>query len=117
MAMEKPERKKREREKKPKEEKEKTWVTSYKLYKEGKSVDEVASIRGLNRSTIAGHLGRYIETGEIALEELVPPEHISIIRKAIQQAGTADGRGAIKALCPDDVTYDEIDNVLITFNL
>ena len=117
MAMEKPERKRREKEKKPKEEKEKTWVTSYKLYKEGKSVDEVASIRGLNRSTIAGHLGRYIETGEIALEELVPPEHISIIRKAIQQAGTADGRGAIKALCPDDVTYDEIDNVLITFNL
>lgn len=117
MAMEKPERKRREKEKKPKEEKEKTWVTSYKLYKEGKSVDEVASIRGLNRSTISGHLGRYIETGEIALEELVSPEHISIIRKAIQQAGTADGRGAIKALCPDDVTYDEIDNVLITFNL
>ena len=116
MAMEKPERKRREKEKKPKEEKEKTWVTSYKLYKEGKSVDEVASIRGLNRSTIAGHLGRYIETGEIALEELVPPEHISIIRKAIQQAGTADGRGAIKALCPDDVTYDEIDNVLRVFN-
>lgn len=117
MAMEKPERKKREKEKKPKEEKEKTWVTSYKLYKEGKSVDEVASIRGLNRSTISGHLGRYIETGEIALEELVSPEHISIIRKAIQQAGTADGRGAIKALCPDDVTYDEIDNVLRVFNL
>ena len=116
MAMEKPERKRREKEKKPKEEKEKTWVTSYKLYKEGKSVDEVASIRGLNRSTISGHLGRYIETGEIALEELVPPEHISIIRKAIQQAGTADGRGAIKALCPDDVTYDEIDNVLRVFN-
>lgn len=116
MAMEKPERKKREREKKPKEEKEKTWVTSYKLYKEGKSVEEVAAIRGLNPSTIAGHLGRYIKTGEIALEELVSPEHISIIRKAIQQAGTADGRGAIKALCPDDVTYDEIDNVLRVFN-
>ena len=117
MAMEKPERKKREREKKPKEEKEKTWVTSFKLYKEGNSVEEVAAIRGLNRSTISGHLGRYIQTGEIALEELVSPEHIAIIRKAIQQAGTADGRGAIKALCPADVTYDEIENVLITFKL
>ena len=84
MAMEKPERKKREREKKPKEEKEKTWVTSFKLYKEGNSVEEVAAIRGLNPSTISGHLGRYIQTGEIALEELVSPEHISIIRKAIQ---------------------------------
>lgn len=117
MAMEKPERKKREREKKPKEEKEKTWVTSFKLYKEGNSVEEVAAIRGLNRSTISGHLGRYIQTGEIALEELVSPEHISIIRKAIQEAGTADGRGAIKALCPADVTYDEIENVLLTFKL
>ena len=77
----------------------------------------MAAIRGLNRSTISGHLGRYIQTGEIALEELVSPEHISIIRKAIQQAGTADGRGAIKAFCPADVTYDEIENVLLTFKL
>ncbi|MGM9732752.1 MAG: helix-turn-helix domain-containing protein, partial [Prevotella sp.] len=101
-------RSKEKKEKKPKEEKEKTYVTSYKLYRDGMSIPDIAAARNLTVSTIFSHLGRYVATGQIKLEEIVPQNHIDIIRKAIAQAGTEGGFAAIKALCPEDVTYEEI---------
>ena len=101
-------RNKEKKEKKPKEEKEKTYVTSYKLYRDGMSIPDIAAARSLTVSTIFSHLGRYVETGQIKLEEIVPQNHIDIIRKAIASAGPEGGFTAIKALCPDDVTYEEI---------
>ena len=101
-------RNKEKKEKKPKEEKEKTYVTSYKLYRDGMSIPDIAAARNLTVSTIFSHLGRYVETGQIKLEEIVPQNHIDIIRKAIASAGPEGGFTAIKALCPDDVTYEEI---------
>ena len=111
-----PSRKKKERapkerkpkEKKPKEEKEKTYVTSYKLYTAGMSIPDIAAARSLTISTIFSHLAKYVETGQIPLEDIVPQDHIDIIRKAIEAAGTDNGLTSIKALCPDDVTYQEI---------
>ena len=101
-------RNKEKKEKKPKEEKETTYVTSYKLYRDGMSIPDIAAARNLTVSTIFSHLGRYVETGQIKLEEIVPQNHIDIIRKAIASAGPEGGFTAIKALCPDDVTYEEI---------
>ena len=115
-----PSRKKKERapkerkpkEKKPKEEKEKTYVTSYKLYTAGMSIPDIAAARSLTISTIFSHLAKYVETGQIPLEDIVPQDHIDIIRRAITAAGTDDGLTSIKALCPDDVTYEEIRLVI-----
>ena len=101
-------RNKEKKEKKPKEEKEKTYVTSYKLYRDGMSIPDIAAARSLTVSTIYSHLGRYVETGQIRLEEIVPQNHIDVIRKAIASAGAEGNFTAIKALCPDDVTYEEI---------
>lgn len=99
---------KKPREKKPKEEKEKTYVTSYKLFTSGMSIPDIAAARSLTVSTIFSHLAKYVETGQIRLEDIVPQDHIDIIRKAIASAGAEGGFTAIKALCPDDVTYEEI---------
>ncbi|MGN1228062.1 MAG: helix-turn-helix domain-containing protein [Prevotella sp.] len=96
------------KERKPKEEKEKTYVTSYKLYTSGMSIPDIAAARSLTVSTIFGHLAKYVETGQIPLKDIVPQDHIDIIRRAITAAGTDDGLTSIKALCPDDVTYQEI---------
>ena len=98
--------------KEPKEPKEKTWETSFKLYKEGKSIDEIATERLLTPQTITSHLSRYVATGDIPIERLVPADHIAIIRRAISEIGTADGKGAIKAACPDEISYTEIEIVI-----
>ena len=119
IAMGKPEKKgepqKEKKKKKEKEQKEKTWVTSYNLYRQGKSIADIAVERMLTPQTIVSHLGRYVETGEIPIESLVPTDHIAIIRKAISEVGTAEGKNAIKSVCPDDISYSEIDIVLRTY--
>ena len=119
IAMGKPEKEgnpqKEKKKKKEKEQKEKTWVTSYNLYRQGKSIADIAVERMLTPQTIVSHLGRYVETGEIPIESLVPTDHIAIIRKAISEVGTTEGKNAIKSVCPDDISYSEIDIVLRTY--
>lgn len=69
-----PEEKKAKKEKKePKEKKDKidTFKVSFDMYKEGKSVDEIATERGLVSGTIAGHLLRYVEKGELNINDFV----------------------------------------------
>lgn len=105
-------RKKKAKEKKPKEEKEKTYVTSYKLYLDGMSIPDIAAARNLTISTVFGHLARYVETGQLRLEDIVTQKHIDIIRRVISATGTEGGFATIKALCPEDVTYDEIRMVM-----
>lgn len=115
MAMEREERKSKPRkvkEKKPKEEKEQTHVTTYKLYCSGMSVADIATQRSLTQETIIRHLGKYVVTGQIKMEELVTDEHVAAIKSAIASAGSTDDKKAIKTLCPDDITYSEIDIVI-----
>ena len=102
---------KSKRERKPKaqkEPKEKTYATSLRLFLQGMSPLEIAKERSLTVGTIMGHLARYLETGEVLLDSLITPEHQSAIMKVIHMVGTAENTTAIKALCPAEVSFDEI---------
>lgn len=48
-----------------------TFECSYKLYNQGNTVEQIAEKRGLNRSTIEGHLARYVASGDIDVHEFV----------------------------------------------
>ncbi len=91
-----------------KEVKPKTWEVSLALYKLHKTPEEIARERSLTLGTIFGHLARYIKSGEVNIDDLVPPEHQKIIASVISKTGSAEGTTPIKNLCPPDVTYDEI---------
>lgn len=68
------------------------------LFREGKSIDEIATLRGLVRSTIEGHLADFVPTGEIEVTELVSKEKLAVILKALQEqpdATSADIREKI----------------------
>jgi hypothetical protein len=96
------------KEQKPKEQKPKTWEVTFDLYKQGLAPAEIAQSRSLTVGTVVGHLARYIATGQVKLDDLVPPAHQQAINKIIRMVGTKEGTAAIKSLCPPDVTYDEI---------
>ena len=83
-------------------------MTSYKLFTSGMSIPDIAAARSLNISTIFNHLAKYVETGQLQLDAIVPQDHITAIRRAIAAAGTDNGLTPIKALCPENVTYAEI---------
>ena len=48
-----------------------TFECSYKLYNQGNTVEQIAEKRGLNQSTIEGHLARYVASGDIDVHEFL----------------------------------------------
>jgi hypothetical protein len=96
----------------PKEVKPKTWEVSFQLYQQGMKPDLIAKSRALTLSTVIGHLVRYVESGEVSFDDLVPVEHQQAIERIAHKIGFDNGSTAIKNLCPPDITYDEIRLVL-----
>lgn len=88
-----------------------TKLESFELFRSGKSIPEIASLRNLSTSTIENHLAHYIETGEIEIKELVKPEKIEQIEKAIQLHGDLL-LGVLKNELGENVSYGEIRAVI-----
>ena len=82
------------------------------LFRQGMKIEEIAVERGLAANTIFGHLLKYVQMGELEIGELIRPSHKQTIMDVAQKVGTTKGLKAIKDLCPEDVTYDEIRLVL-----
>lgn len=70
---------------KPKRQKGDSFEVTYLLFKEGKSIPEMAKERGLAQSTIKGHLAHGIETGRVELENCLPDYTISEIRDQLEK--------------------------------
>lgn len=94
--------------KQAKEKKEDTKVTTFKLYKQGMSVKEIAKERDLNQQTIVRHLAHYVAKGMISVDELVPAAKSDVIRDVLSSLGSVKSLAAIKEACPSDVTYQDI---------
>jgi hypothetical protein len=92
----------------PKEVKPKTWEISFQMYQQGMKPDLIAKTRALTLGTVIGHLLRYVETGGVSFDDLVPVDHQQVIERIVRKIGTDNGSTTIKNLCPPDVTYDEI---------
>lgn len=60
---------------------------SLDLYKEHKTIPEIAKLRGLAITTVENHLASFVATGEIELQDLVSPEKIEPILTAIRESG------------------------------
>ena len=92
-----------------------TYTTSLKMFRSGKSPAEIANARDLALGTVESHLARFIPTGQVKLEELVPPHKIEPIRRAIIDLNAETGIGPVKELLGEDYTYGEIRAVAAEF--
>lgn len=84
---------------------------SLSLFRQGKSVEEIASLRKLSPGTVEGHLAFYVNRGDIPLDELVDQEKIPVIREAFERIG---GRmlTPVKQFLGEGYTYGDIKYVL-----
>ncbi len=98
-------------EKKPKEKKRPSAELSLELYKQGKTVVEIAKERELATSTIEGHLANYIAKGEISVEDIVAPEKIQPLLDYFSKSEDHSLSVARQAL-GNDYSYQEIRCVL-----
>jgi hypothetical protein len=91
---------------KPKNDKIPTALISFKLFQQGKNIEEIALERELTEGTIMGHLCKYIETGEIDAEKIIASDKLAEIIKAYEAGYKRSGE--IKAVMSNDFTYGEI---------
>lgn len=89
-----------------------TYIISLELYKQGRTVAEIAKERGFSASTIYGHLTKFVATKEVKVEDIVPAEKITTILAAIKEIGEITGLTPIKQKLSDDYSFEEIRAVL-----
>ena len=83
---------------------------SLQLYKDGKSVIQIAAERGYTVSTIESHLASFIETGEILIHELVSEFKIAAITNLTIELGEVPS-GIYKEKLGEEFSYAEIKAV------
>ncbi len=89
---------------------------SFKLYRQDKTVSEIAEERGLKETTIYGHLTDFLKEGKIQTSELIDSENKNRIESYLKENELLDKKRLrlrpIKEELPDEVSYDEIRCVL-----
>lgn len=88
-----------------------TRTETFSLFRAGKSVEAIATERGLSPMTIEGHLSYFVQTGEMEVSELVKEEKIPAIQDAIESYGY-DRLAPLKEVLGEGYTYGEIKAVI-----
>jgi ribonuclease D len=84
-----------------------TKAETFRLYREGKTINEIAKERKLAVSTIEGHLTHFIQTGQIEVEELVSQQKIIVMEPVVKEFynGTLT---SIRERLGEEFSYSEI---------
>jgi ATP-dependent DNA helicase RecQ len=86
-----------------------TALTTYRLFKQGQTAQEIAESRNLAITTIMSHLEIYIANGEITdISGFVADEKIPKIKAAFEKYGDAVLSPVMEALGKENFTYDEL---------
>jgi tRNA uridine 5-carbamoylmethylation protein Kti12 len=84
---------------------------SLDLYKAGRTISEIAAERSFTTATIEGHLGHFINTGEISVFDIVSKIKVAkIMAYIVQHPGSATSQ--TKMDLGDSISYGEIKAVM-----
>ena len=89
-----------------------TRLESFKLFKEGLSIKEIAVQRNYTQSTIANHLKPFVATGEIEITKLVEAHKIAPIQEVLASRQEGEGLAVLKAKLPETITYEDLHFVI-----
>lgn len=56
-----------------------TYLLTLELFQQGKNIEEIASERGLSKSTIEGHIARFIASGDIDIHKIMNTDDLDIL--------------------------------------
>ncbi len=93
-----------------------TYQTTYRLYDEGKSADEIAAERGLSAGTIHSHFAKLIKEGLVDLQRAMPRDRIETLRTALQK-NKDKTHGEILMMLNNKFTYGELKMVVAHLEL
>jgi len=82
---------------------------SLQLFRDGKNIPEIASIRELAQSTVESHLASFIKTGEVDVKEIVDENKIGIILQAMEELNVqTTATTPVKTKLGDAFSHSEI---------
>jgi hypothetical protein len=91
-----------------KKEKGETHRLSLQMYKEGKSIADIAQERNLATSTIEGHLASFIPTGEIDVLELIDQSKLDKILEVLEQESEPVFATSVKNKLGANFSFSEV---------
>ncbi|RUT78338.1 HRDC domain-containing protein [Ancylomarina longa] len=91
----------------PKKPKIPTREISFDLFKKGKSIAEIATIRDLKDTTIASHLSHYVGLGILPLEDFVDKKKIEKIKAQFKLSGMEALRD-VKNTMDDSISFSDL---------
>jgi len=89
-----------------------TYRISLEMFQSGKSISDIAKERGVTENTVENHLARFIASGEVSLEQIVPDQKIEPIRQAVIKFADTNALSPIKEFLGDEYRYGEIKAVI-----
>jgi len=88
-----------------------TKEVSMELFRDGKTIKQIAETRKMTSRTIEGHLAYYVGTGELLLKQFVDSRTISIIIEYFE-GNPKSGLSLAKENLADSITWSEIKFVM-----
>jgi ATP-dependent DNA helicase RecQ len=82
-----------------------------RLYEEGYSIDDIATIRNLSQGTIESHMAFYIQQGRFSVFQFLQEERVQAIENAIGRASNKSAN-AIRYELGDEYGFGEIKMVM-----
>lgn len=86
-------------------------ITTFDMYKSGKTIEEIATARSMAVSTIEGHLTSFVASGELEVTEFVSPSELSLVLKKIKEMDGLSGT-ILKENLPAEITYTKLRAVI-----
>lgn len=84
-----------------------TYLSTFELYKNGRSIEEIVKERNLKISTINAHFAELIKLGKVNVEELMSDAKIIEIKKCVSEHPNKS-LNEIKDLLNDEYSFDEL---------
>lgn len=84
---------------------------SLKLFKKGKTIEEIANLRELNENTIFGHLASFVSSGKVKVTDLMTDDHYLELKSQIPKL-SFENLSDLKHQLDDKFSYAEIRLVL-----
>ncbi len=91
-----------------------TYSITLDMFHSGLSIGEIAEARAMVKSTIEMHLVRFIQSGEVNLEDIVLYAKIEPIKNAIVRLNAGFAVAPVKEFLGENYSYSEIRAVMAT---
>ena len=80
---------------------------SLRLYKEGKTIEDIAKERSMAVSTIEGHLASFIPSGEVKIDDFLNENELTEIKKVMDKFDNLQ-LSPLKSELADKFTYGQL---------